>query len=80
MNRKVSPPVILAFPSGGPDARAASPAGRAGARLARFHRLRCVADDTADDVTDEALAAMRARLLRMIIDNERVRIDGPRAS
>jgi hypothetical protein len=45
-----------------------------------MHRLRCVADNAADDVSEDRLAAMRGRLLRMIIENERVRNDGPRAS
>ena len=80
MNRKRNAPVILAFPSAGGDSRTPSAAERRESRLERFHRLRCVADDTNDDVTDDRLGAMRARLLRMIIENERVRSDGPRAS
>ena len=84
MNRKVHSPVILAFPSSARNRRADSPARRRESRLERCHRLRCVAnaatDDAAEDVADNRLAAMRVRLLRMIIENERMRNDGPRAS
>jgi hypothetical protein len=79
MNRQVHPPVILAFPSAARNSTAHSPSGSR-SRLERMHRLRCVSDRVTDDVTDDALAKMRARLLRMIIENERVRTDGPRAS
>jgi hypothetical protein len=80
MNRKVHSPVILAFPSSARNRRADSPARRRESRLERCHRLRCVTDTATDDVADNRLAAMRVRLLRMIIENERMRNDGPRAS
>jgi hypothetical protein len=80
MNRKVHSPVILAFPSSARNRRADSPARRRESRLERCHRLRCVANAATEDVADNRLAAMRVRLLRMIIENERMRDDGPRAS
>ena len=80
MKRNAHTPVILAFPSAVANSRRASSARRGGSRLERIHRLRCVSDQPADDVTDDALAQMRVRLLHMIIENERVRTDGPRAS
>ena len=77
MKRNVSTPVILAFPA--TENRSYDALGRRESRLERMNRLRCVADE-ANQPSDDQLAKMRARLLRMIIENERVRNDGPRAS
>jgi len=80
MNRNISQPTILRFPSADPRTRAASMVRRRESRLEQAHRLRCVSEGASGDVTEDRLDVMRARLLRMIIDNERMRNDGPRAS
>lgn len=79
MKRTVSPPVILSFPTADLRFRAASP-GDPRSRLERISRLRCVSNAANDEVSDAPLTQMRTRLLQMILENERVRNDGPRAS
>lgn len=79
MKRNVSPPVILAFPTAERN-RSTQLLTRRESQLERLHRLRCVSPEVDDEPAGERLTKMRARLLRMIIENERVRNDGPRAS
>jgi len=79
MKRNTSHPQILPFPA--TDAKSAAvPRGGERARRRPINRLRCLADAPAEPADHAALARMRDKLFRMIIENERVRWDGPRAS
>lgn len=73
-----SHPMILKFPSADPSPTTIPLRGKPQRAVGQNRLRRDLREALAS--SDGTLSPMRTRLLRMIIENERVRNDGPRAS